>query len=282
MSDSRLKPINVKEAAKTAKVWGAFKPHDRSNKITKSSKNQSTKPLGRKKDQNTKYLKLTSKDEMFSDKGKFPGSKPFRKPKPMKRNKIRSRVKDGKKSVQCNNDDLFENFYSEQSDRPVPKPRHSLANKKENSVLGRKPHPKPRNLLKGSKPSKNPSEVTFNDLKGTSTPKSFLQAKGSQFVKTIRNLMPLKSSTRPRTKSESASGIAGSTKNKKVPDAKPSRLRKSFIRRKKKLHEVVETQNAPEVLPRTIYADWAWRMSTGRNKKGRPVADKRHRFSYED
>merc|ERR1712032_747606 len=187
----------------------------------------------------------------FSDKGKFPGLKPFRKPKPLNRNKTRSRVKDGKKSVQRYNDDLFGTFYSEQSNKPVPKPRYSLANNKDNLVCGGKPLPKPRKLCKGSKTSKIPSEVTFDDLKGTSSPKNFLQAKGSQFVKTIRNLMPLKSSRRPRTKSESAANRPGSSKTKKAPDPKSSRLRKSFIRRKKKLYEVWSLRTLPEVLPRT-------------------------------
>ena len=245
MSDNQFNAVNVKEAAKSAEVWGAFKPHENTKNVPTNSNKQNTKPTkpvrskvrpNKKENGKSKSMQFTNGIEVSISKAETSRNEHFKKPVPMKRNKKRPGKIQNKKSnsVQYYDDDLFGTFSkagtsntdTEKLVKPTPKPRNSLnARSKNKNALkeqlvsddSKNPIPKPRKLPKPKKRNKHSSKDADESFdlrrRSNSSPKSFLQSKGSQLMKSISRLIPLKSNKRQRCHSESTSR----TKNKKSP-----------------------------------------------------------------
>ena len=114
MSDNQFKPVNVKEAAKSAYVWGAFKSGEKIRNVSKNNNKQNTEPAYpirtkfqsvKKADGKTKSVKFTN--EATSCKAGISGKEQFKRPAPVRpfRNKYRPRTKENQKlkPAQCYN-----------------------------------------------------------------------------------------------------------------------------------------------------------------------------------
>merc|ERR1712096_54388 len=141
--------VNVKEAAKSAQVWGAFKPHENTKTVPTNKNKQNTKPTkplrskvrpNKKEDGKSKSMQLANGIEVSFVEAETPRNEHFKKPVPMKRNKKRPGKIQNKnsKSVQCYDDDLFGTFSiagtsnTDKLVKPTPKPRNSLKARSKN------------------------------------------------------------------------------------------------------------------------------------------------------